>query len=131
MIHLRPNWSSAEFACRCGCGFGLKVGDMKDPVLDGLQEIRNRYGGPLFCVSPHNPTAGSGCRCDSYNRRIGGTLGSYHMLGLAADIWGAPVAELYAIAQQVPVFKDGGIGVYWGRLFVHVDGRGHLARWTE
>ena len=60
---------------------------------------------------------------------MGGVAGSQHTLGTAADLWGPPVGVLLAAALTVPAFYDGGIGVYLNRRFLHVDVRGHRARW--
>jgi len=37
---------------------------------------------------------------------------------------------MYELATQVPQFGDGGVGVYDGD-FLHVDVRGHRARWAR
>jgi uncharacterized protein YcbK (DUF882 family) len=58
---------------------------------------------------------------------------SRHLSGEAADIHipGMSEKEMYANALRVPTLKDGGIGIYVGRKFIHVDVRPKAARWAE
>lgn len=62
----------------------------------------------------------SGYRSPAYNRAVGGAAMSLHTTGLAADI-AAPddMLELAALASQIA--EIGGVGVYPGRGFIHVD----------
>jgi len=73
-----------------------------------------------------------GYRCLEHNRRVGGKPDSQHLLGKAADIRiaGLGVQAMYELALRVPQFAGGGIGVY-DRGFLHVDVRGHAARWAQ
>jgi hypothetical protein len=38
---------------------------------------------------------------------------------------------MYRLAQEVPGFYGGGIGLYPDDGFIHVDVRGHEARWAK
>jgi len=113
-----PNFKPWEFACRC-CG----VEDMDPVALDAIQEMRSLANAPL------HPT--SGWRCIRHNKRVGGTDRSQHPKGRAIDgsITGLGVAEMYRIAEEVPAFATGGIGIYPERGFVHVDVRPWECRW--
>ena len=73
-----------------------------------------------------------GYRCASHNYDAGGVNNSEHTLGTAADIKipGLSLQEMYECALEVPEFASGGIGVYDGN-FLHVDVRGHVARWAR
>ena len=71
----------------------------------------------------------SALRCAPHNASVGGSRASQHMRGTAADIkvTNHTGQALAAIAERVPQFKEGGIGVYeWG---IHLDVRGGRARW--
>ena len=68
------NFKVSEFTCHCGCGFN----NIDQRVLDMAQVIRDELGVPVH--------VGSGSRCARHNAKVGGTKGSKHMLGLAADL---------------------------------------------
>jgi len=118
MGNLSKNFSRHEFACRC-CGRA----EINPRLVDALQELRDLAGEPVRITS--------GYRCSDHNRAVGGAKQSQHLLGNAADIVvkGRSVAEMYELAEQVPAFRDGGIGVYPDMGFIHVDVRNERARW--
>ena len=108
-----------EFACKCGkCG-GYPV-EPKEAFLRKLDAFRERVGEPVYI--------NSGIRCPAHNAAAGGADDSRHLYGDAADIRcdGKTPEQLYEIADEI--FCDGGVGLYdWG---IHVDARGHRARWV-
>lgn len=122
-FQLSANFMASEFACHCGCGFGMKPGDVDPRLVIGLQTIRHWLNVPLH--------VNSGCRCPAHNKVIGGEKDSQHLQGKAADITGAPIEEIIKCAEQIPVFRNGGIGRYPSKHFVHLDVRGEKARWTR
>jgi uncharacterized protein YcbK (DUF882 family) len=99
-----------EFACKCGCGLDTVDAEL----LDALVDIRTHFGQPVI--------VSSGCRCKTYNKRIGGADHSYHMIGRAADIFipGISPAEIYMYADLMftKVF-----GIIHYENFVHIDTR--------
>lgn len=120
MGDLSKNFSRREFVCHC-CGGGSP----QRLLVQGLQELRDLAGTPILVIS--------GYRCFRHNRKVGGVTSSQHLLGTAADIRvpGLGVGELYALAEQVKEFQEGGIGVYPEQGFVHVDVRRQEARWGQ
>lgn len=89
-----------------------------------LEEIRQALGGqPLTIHSAYRPPA--------YNQAVGGVSNSTHIDGLAADISvvGVSTERLHQVADQV-IGDGGGVGYYPAQQFVHLDVRGHRARWT-
>ena len=117
MAQVAKNFDSSEFACHCGCGFDA----IRAELVYGLQQLRDALGVPI-CVS-------SGCRCPRHNLTVGSGNDSQHVLGYAADIQvdGVTPRDVAHAAEQIPTFRDGGIGLY--NTWVHVDARGHRARW--
>lgn len=88
-----------------------------------LEDLRHALGDrPLSVSSAYRPPA--------YNASVGGASQSVHMDGLAADVHvdGASFAQLSAAAERL-VGDRGGVGLYPGQGFVHVDLRGTRARW--
>jgi uncharacterized protein YcbK (DUF882 family) len=70
----------------------------------------------------------SGYRCANCNKAVGGAENSYHLFGMAADIWveGISPRQLAEVAENIGF---DGIGIYPDQGFVHVDVRGYRARW--
>lgn len=127
---LSPHFKANEFACACCKEYRIAI-----DVLEGLERAREMAGTPLAVArttltSSVNP-GGSGYRCPAHNARVpGASPTSNHMKGTAADV-SVPSKiltpkQLAAIMEQIPVFRDGGIGIY--PTFVHVD-NGRRRRW--
>lgn len=110
MGDLSRNFSRAEFACKCGCGFDAVSPDL---VLV-LQALRDHFAAPVSITS--------GCRCRKHNTRVGGAPASYHISGLAADITVASIKprEVY---RWLDAHCAGRYGVIEYRGWVHVDVR--------
>lgn len=94
-------------------------------LIRALESLRLLVGKPIHIDS--------GYRSPSTNDEVGGVSHSQHMLGKAADISveGLDTYQLYVLADQIPDFAGGGIGIYPGSHFVHVDVRGERARWAR
>jgi uncharacterized protein YcbK (DUF882 family) len=75
-------------------------------------------------------TIDSGYRCHAHNAAVGGAPHSQHLTGRAADIACPPLSplELYLVAEQIPAFANGGIGLYPAN-YIHLDTRRVRARW--
>ena len=103
-----------EFDCECGCGFNT----VDYELIKVLEYIREHFDKPVI--------VNSGCRCTAHNFDVGGSPGSQHILGRAADIRIAGVDPqlVYELADQMEV---GGLGEYSN--FTHIDTRSGHARW--
>lgn len=90
-----PNFTRAEFACKCGCGFD----DMAHELVRICQKVRDHFDAPFI--------PSSGCRCPSHNARSGGVWNSLHMRGRAVDfcIYGHSDAEVDAYVATIPGVK--------------------------
>ncbi|MGA9528208.1 MAG: D-Ala-D-Ala carboxypeptidase family metallohydrolase [Terriglobales bacterium] len=119
MGDLSANFSKTELACPC-CG-QLKI---DSALIDGLEQLRALAGKPVVV---HD-----GYRCPAHNEKVSGVPDSQHPHGKAADVSipGLSLQDMYELALQVPVFFNGGIGVY-DSSFLHLDTRPHAARWAR
>ncbi len=122
MGDLTKNFSRREFACKCKCGFN----DIDLGLVDQLQMIRDILSYKAGIEVPIS--INSGCRCVSWNAKIGGVKNSFHVKGLAADIslGSFDVKEAAPIIQKAYFLHKielGAIGVYPDRNFMHVDVR--------
>jgi len=124
---MTEHFSEWEFRCRCGCG-EMRVSSF---LLEGLEAMRSIVERPIFITS--------GCRCPVHNARVGGHVNSRHLTRFgsqlrksdAADIVvaGYSVRRIFRVAREVECFSDGGIGVYRGEGFLHVDVGLSKKRW--
>jgi len=110
VIIVSPHFKRREFACHCGCGF--EAVDVE--LLQVLEDIRNHFNRSIRITS--------GCRCEAWNKRIGGSPKSYHVKAMASDIdvqWVPPRIVYNYIDQK---YKDKyGLKVY--SSWVHLDMR--------
>jgi len=105
MGDLSRNFSRYEFVCK-HCRLLPRI---DQELVEMLQRMRTRKQVPLRIVS--------GYRCEQHNRAVGGSKGSQHLVGRAADVPGG-----YATVTEW--WREGavGIGVRDGKV-VHVDTR--------
>jgi len=104
-----------EFACSCGCGFAAVDAEL----LAILTLIRVTFNAPV--------RISSGCRCHTYNTKIGGAKNSMHKKGMAADITvrGVSPEIIYEFLDSLHE-NSKGLGNY--HTFTHVDVRKIKAR---
>lgn len=109
MAQLSKNFTSEEFACKCGCGY-----DTPNPeLIRMLQNARDLYGKPMHITS--------GCRCIKHNRNVGGTANSAHISGMAADIATPTGAARYGIIKALIASGFSRIGINFKKSFIHAD----------
>ena len=113
--NLTRNFKIKEFKCNDGSDI-VKI-DLKLAAL--LQDIRDYFGKPVIISSAY--------RTSSYNKKVGGSSGSLHLFGQAADIsiTGITPREIARYAESLGVK---GIGLY--STFVHVDTRSTKYYWA-
>lgn len=117
---LSEHFDEREFLCHCGCGGG--PGRIHPNLVIGLEMLRDLVHLPIVLTCAY--------RCPAHNAAVGGVPNSYHVQGFAADIHveGLTPYELAGQAARVPLFFQGGIGIYPKRGFVHLD-VGRKRRW--
>lgn len=112
MTQLSPHFATSEFSCRCGCGLGLRPGDVCPELLELLEQVRSIAGGLPLVIT-------SGLRCPTHNAAEGGVRDSPHTRGLAADIACAGGARRWQLLVAAVTAGARGIGV--GRTYLHLD----------
>ena len=123
MGNVSKNLSRSEFACSCGCGFDTVDFELAQVIQDSADYFAKELGVPRVSVFIN-----SGCRCDKHNAAEGGSVGSKHKLGIAADYRiGSVTADAVADYLEKKYPDKYGIGRYVGRT--HLDIRASKARW--
>ena len=116
---LSTHFKVKEFACKDGSDAVL----VAPRLVMVLQTIRDHFGTAV--------TINSGYRTPQYNAKVGGVAHSQHCYGTAADITvrGQKPAAVAAYAREL--MPDwGGVGVYAGQGFTHIDVREARADWN-
>lgn len=97
-----------------------EVADMMDPdFLLKLDELRKAVGFKL--------TINSSYRTPEYNKRIGGSKGSKHMEGIAADLKCKKSNKRAIIVREALKL---GLSVGVAKTFIHIDNRGNQLMFT-
>lgn len=120
-VVVSEEFHSTDFDCKCELP-ECTVTMLCEEMVAGVTRLALYF--PIIIIN-------SGFRCPAHNAdpKVGGKSDSQHLLGKAADIksrFGTP-KEIKERAEIIPCFAEGGIGLY--PSFVHVDSRGHKARW--
>lgn len=121
--HITPHFTWAEAQSHDGAAMPDDVRKHVISVARELEKVRDVLGKPIRVLSwyrsPHQNTA------------VGGAKNSQHLYGRAVDLdmKGLTQHEVVSAAEQVPAFRNGGIGAYPAGG-VHLDNRGYKARWS-
>lgn len=120
MTQLTTNFWRSEFACQCDYGCGCTTVDFH--LVSILQKLRTHYRRPISVESGH--------RCAQYNKDVGGSPKSQHLMGKAADIKvdGVSPDQVYELLDLWFPYNCG-LGVY--DTFTHIDVRDNKARWDH
>lgn len=108
------NFSLSEFNCHCGCG----LNNINQKIINLCQIIRDEVKSPI--------KINSGCRCNTYNKKVGGATGSFHTTGQAADLsCNIGAKNLFAIICDLKaknLLPDIQYAIlYIQKNFVHID----------
>jgi uncharacterized protein YcbK (DUF882 family) len=115
MSKISENFYRSELSCNCGCGKNTVDAEL----LMYLEKIRSFFEKPVIITS--------GNRCKTYNKVVGGSPGSMHLVSRAADIQVVDVSP-HVVAEYAEQIKVPGVGRY--ETFTHIDSRnGPLTRW--
>lgn len=102
------NFTADEFTCRhCGAA-GIRAS-----FVEQLQRLRDYLGQPI--------KINSGYRCTQHPVEAAKPAPGRHTEGIAADISGPPLADIWRALQHFPEFT--GVGVSLSQNFIHVDTR--------
>ncbi|MFQ6006783.1 MAG: D-Ala-D-Ala carboxypeptidase family metallohydrolase [Woeseia sp.] len=106
-----PNFTLAEFACRCGCGHNL----IEPNFVDMLQLLRSEVGRPFIITS--------GYRCLDHPLEVVKQKPGAHTLGVAADIYCGPTLcrEILRHTLRHPAITGIGISQKPRKRFIHLD----------
>lgn len=121
-VRLSKNLMAHEVVCQGkGC---CTESIISKRMVDTYQDIRDEYGDVIEIAT----AGGSGYRCDTHNREVGGAAGSLHKLGCAFDMHCRDKPKLLGIVERK--ITDGEIGVY--STFIHggVWNRGYVNRFA-
>lgn len=123
-MKLTSNFSKSEFDSKDGSEMPPNILDNVKKLAWYLQVIRDFVGVPI--------KVNSGYRSPNHNKSVGGSKGSKHMEGIAADLnpQGITTKQLYDSIEELTARGDlpeGGMKAY--STFVHWDYRGVRARW--
>jgi len=108
---MRDYFKPAETACRCGCGLDVIRGT---PFHKRLNELRERYGMPLFMTS--------GTRCPAHNAAVSssGPMGPHTRGAADFSVERKDAYRLLLIALDMG-FKGIGVQQKGGGRFIHLD----------
>lgn len=105
---LSEHFKAKEFACKDNSPIAF----IDTHIIDLLEAIRNYYNSPVII--------NSGYRTYTWNKAVGGAKHSYHMKGMAADIYVKGVSNKDVAKKASELLGKKG-GVICHTNYVHVD----------
>jgi uncharacterized protein YcbK (DUF882 family) len=108
-IKVSDHFHLDEFQCPC-CQLVM----LHPLLLQKLTDLRNKIKKPIIITS--------GYRCQTNNEKVGGVKGSFHLFGMAADIYVSKM-DLNELLQSAIEICFPGIGYYPKNNFLHLDVR--------
>ena len=120
-IYITPHFQVKEFACKDG---NDKI--IIDTDVVELAELGRCYFNARGIIL-------SAYRTPQYNEKVGGKSSSFHLKGMALDLRYENVSPVaVALYFEYVLLKDkGGIGLYKGQNFTHIDIGDRIARWVQ
>ena len=118
---LTPHFHISEFACKDGSAVPLHLLSNVRSLAVTLEVIRASFGVPIII--------NSGYRTIEYNRKVGGAVGSQHLIANASDIVIKGVSPFFLFKTIQELMKSGLIeagAVILYNTFVHYDRRGSM-----
>jgi len=108
MRRMTRNFTAGEFVCQhCGAE------GIKPSFVEQLQRLRDYIGQPIRITS--------GYRCRQHPVEAAKAVPGRHTEGIAADITGPPLPEIWRALRHFPEFT--GVGVSLTGNFIHLDTR--------
>ena len=126
------NFDVKEFKCNCHGRYcdGYPEQGISSDLYVLLEEIREEVNRlyPKSDGTDRPLLVRAGYRCPEYNTEVKGADDSQHLYGKAGDIYSPGIlpATMGKICDKLN--PNGGVGL-GGNSIVHVDVRGHYARW--
>lgn len=120
-FYLTENFRLSEFSCKDGTTVPARLMYNVRALAINLQIIRSVFNVPIFI--------NSGYRTPAYNKKVGGAVGSQHLLANAADIRIAGFTPHFVFGKIRELMKAGKIEagcVILYNTFVHYDRRGQM-----
>ena len=118
---LTPHFNISEFACRDGSAVPVNLLSNVRALAVNLEVIRAHFGVPIIINSSY--------RTIEYNKRVGGAVGSQHLLANASDIVVQGFSPFFVFSVIRDLMKRGEIeagAVILYNTFVHYDRRGSM-----
>lgn len=117
LYNTTSRFTTKEFTCPCGCGFGSQQEDINENLINKLNIIRTLYDKPM--------TVTSGARCMKHNKHVGGSNKSAHTPHpvskqcRAVDIAVVNGEDRYTLLSLAMAVGIKRIGI--GSNFIHMD----------